>query len=70
MYLAALAWVFLQKQTPHTGILVSLSFYCLIVTTLARFYYIPAYTVVYVSYNDGINGGIWGYGFLISVSIM
>ena len=44
--------------------------YCLIVITLAWFYYIPAYTIVYASYNDRINGGIWGYGFLISVSIM
>ena len=44
--------------------------YCLIVIALARFYYIPPYIVVYASYNDRIHGGIWGYEFLISVSMV
>lgn len=59
-----------SNQTPHTGIFVCPSFYCLTVITLAWFYYIPAYTIVYASYNDRINAGIWGYEFLISVSFM
>lgn len=71
MHLATLGCMFLQNQTAHTGILVCLSCYCLIVIILEWMYYIPAYACVYASYNDGqVEVSIWAYGSLTSAGFM